>query len=76
MADVIRRKHLALNTEQSYCVWLSRYCRYLKQPPAGLPSEQKLSRFLTALAWDNVSASTQNQAFICHYLAARPSSQG
>lgn len=63
MTDVIRRKHLALNTEQSYCAWLRRYCRYLKQLPAGLPSEQKLSRFLTALARDDVSPSTQNQAF-------------
>jgi integrase len=36
MTDVVLRKHLALNTEQSYCAWLRRYCRYLKQLPAGL----------------------------------------
>ena len=31
--------------------------------PAGLPSEQMLERFLTALAKEDVAASTQNQAF-------------
>ena len=63
MADVIRRKHFALNTEQSYCAWLKRYCNYVKTLPAGTPSEQKLERFLSALARDDVAASTQNQAF-------------
>ena len=63
LSDVIRRKHLALKTEQSYCAWLKRYCHYIKQLPAGLPSEQKLERFLTALARQDVAASTQNQAF-------------
>ena len=63
LTDVIRRKHLSLSTEQSYCGWLKRYCAYLKKLPAHLSSEQKLERFLTALAKDNVAASTQNQAF-------------
>ena len=63
MTEVIRRKHFALNTEQSYCAWLNRYCHYLKKLPAHLPSEQKLERFLTALAKEDVAASTQNQAF-------------
>jgi integron integrase len=63
LTDVIRRKHLSLNTEQSYCAWLKRYCAYLKKLPPHLPSEQKLERFLTALARNDVAASTQNQAF-------------
>lgn len=63
LAEVIRRKHLALNTEQSYCGWLRRYCQQVAGLPAGLPSEQKIEQFLTALAKTNISASTQNQAF-------------
>ena len=63
LTDVIRRKHFALATEQSYRGWLRRYCDYIKLLPASVSSEQKLERFLTALAQDNVAASTQNQAF-------------
>ena len=63
MTDVIRRKHLALSTERSYRAWLRRYCDYLLKVPGHLTSEQKLERFLTALATDGVAASTQNQAF-------------
>jgi site-specific recombinase XerD len=63
LAQVIRRKHLALATERSYCAWLRRYCDNLKGLPAHLSSEQKLERFLNALAQNNVAASTQNQAF-------------
>ena len=63
LTDVLRRKRLALNTEQSYCGWLRRYCDFLKTLPAALPSEQKLERFLTTLARKDVAASTQNQAF-------------
>ncbi len=63
MTEVIRRKHLARNTEQSYCAWLKRYCHYLVKLTTDLPSEQiKLERFFTALAQDGVVASTQNQA--------------
>lgn len=63
LTDVIRRKHLALSTERSYCTWLRRYCDYIVKLPAHLSSTQKLERFLTALAKDDVAASTQNQAF-------------
>jgi site-specific recombinase XerD len=63
LSAVIRRKHLALNTEQIYCGWLKRYCNDLQTLPPHLPSELKLERFLTALAQNHVSASTQNQAF-------------
>ena len=63
LAEIIRRKHLALSTEQSYCGWLRRYCDFVKKFPARLSSEHKLERFLTPLANQNVAASTQNQAF-------------
>ena len=63
LTDMLRRKHFALKTEQCYCAWLKRYCEYVKKLPAPLPSEQKLERFLTALARNDVAASTQNQAF-------------
>lgn len=62
--EVIRRQHKALATEESYLGWLRRYMRALRQMPNGLTSEQKLERFLSELALkQNVSASTQNQAF-------------
>jgi integron integrase len=63
LTDVIRRKHLSLSTEHSYRAWLKRYCAHLNKLPPQLASEQKLERFLTTLAKDDVAASTQNQAF-------------
>lgn len=63
LSDVVRRKHLSLSTEQSYCGWLKRYCAFIQGLPSPLPSEQKLERFLTELAREGVAASTQNQAF-------------
>ena len=54
---------IALATEHSCCAWLRRYCDYIKGLPSHLSSEQKLERFLTALAQKDVAASTQNQAF-------------
>ena len=52
---------ILLKTEQSYCARLRRYCGYVKEFPAHLSSEQKLERFLTALAKQEVAASTQNK---------------
>lgn len=64
LVNVIRRKHLSLSTEQSYCHWLNRFMAYLeKSHPIGISSERKMELFLTMLAKDDVSASTQNQAF-------------
>lgn len=63
LRQVIRLKHFALSTEESYTHWLSRFMRYVVKLPRGLSSEKKLEAFLTALARDEVSASTQNQAF-------------
>jgi hypothetical protein len=61
--DVLRRQHKALSTEDAYIFWLRRYITALRELPQTLPSEKKLERFLTALAQQNVSASSQNQAF-------------
>ena len=63
LTDVLRRKHFALSTERSYVAWLRRYCDFIKTLPSHLASERKLEQFLTALAREGVSASTQNQAF-------------
>ena len=63
MTDVIRRKHLTLSTERSYCAWLRQYCDFVYDIPAHISSEQKLERFLTALAKKDIAASTQNQGF-------------
>jgi len=60
---VIRRKHFALSTEEIYTSWLLRFMRYVVKLPRGLSSEKKLEAFLSSLARDEVSASTQNQAF-------------
>jgi integron integrase len=61
--EVIRRKHFSLATEECYCGWIRRFAAATKQMPANLTSEQRLERFLTDLAKQNVAASTQNQAF-------------
>lgn len=62
--EVLRRQHKAIATEQAYIHWLGRYIHFLASVPNSLPSEQKVERFLTDLALrQNVSASTQNQAF-------------
>ncbi|HXF15443.1 MAG TPA: integron integrase [Burkholderiales bacterium] len=63
LRQVIRRKHFSLSTEESYCGWLRRYMLFVRKLRSGLASEQKVEVFLTTLARDDVSASTQNQAF-------------
>lgn len=59
--DVIRRRHLAYSTEQSYMTWLRRYCKWMKGNREG-DSTQKVGTFLTALAKSGCSPTTQNQA--------------
>ena len=63
LRNTIRRKHFSLSTEDTYAGWLVRFMAYVVKLPYGLPSEKKMEAFLTALARDEVSASTQNQAF-------------
>jgi integron integrase len=63
LIGVCRRQHKALETERSYAGWLRRYCRFIieRRPLGG--SIQRVEAFLTQLAKQDVSASTQNQAF-------------
>lgn len=60
---VCRRQHKSLQTERSYAGWLRRYGRFvIERRPAG-GSIQRVEAFLSQLARQGVSASTQNQAF-------------
>lgn len=62
--EIIRRKHMALATERSYCGWIKRYYDYCLTIPKELTAEAKMESFLTYLAKvHDVSASTQNGAF-------------
>jgi integron integrase len=60
---VIRTKHYAYNTEESYVNWIKQFILFHgKRHPSGLGNEE-VSQFLTYLAVErNVAASTQNQA--------------
>lgn len=63
LRDVIRLRHFSYSTEQSYCSWINRYARFVSERcKAGSPNE-KMEAFLTQLAKQDVSASTQTQAF-------------
>lgn len=64
LSDCIRLHHFSWSTEQSYCAWLVRYMRWLDDCGSGIvTSELRVQGFLTQLARQEVSASTQNQAF-------------
>ena len=62
LRDAIRRRHLAWSTEQSYVTWLRRYEEYLRVKRPEGDSTAKVSGFLTDLAHEDLSASSQNQA--------------
>lgn len=62
MLEVMRARHLSLNTRKSYIYWEKRYCWWLFDHNEGT-SEEKISAFLSSLAnIDNLAISTQNQA--------------
>lgn len=63
MRDVLRLRHMAHSTEDTYVHWLRRFIRFIPRLPDEMASEQKIEAFLTALAKQQVAASTQNQAF-------------
>ena len=54
LKNVIRRKHLSLSTEGSYCGWVSRFCSYIKTMSQQTSSERKVEAFLTSLAEEDV----------------------
>ena len=60
LTEVVRREHLALATELTYCASLRRYCNFLKGLPLHLPNEHKLERLLCG---KSVAANFQSQAF-------------
>jgi hypothetical protein len=63
LRDTIRLRHFALSTEQSYCSWVERFAKFvMERCPMGAPNV-KMEAFLTQLAKQDVSASTQTQAF-------------
>jgi site-specific recombinase XerD len=62
LRDAIRRRHLAWSTEQSYVTWLRRYEEYLRVKRPEGDSTAKVTGFLTDLAHEDLSASSQNQA--------------
>jgi len=61
--DKIRMKHLAYKTEKAYVQWAERFIRFhgLKHPND--MGSMEVESFLTVLAKQGVSSSTQNQAF-------------
>ncbi|MFH1023893.1 MAG: integron integrase [Planctomycetota bacterium] len=64
MVRVIRLRHMSLRTEQTYLGWLRRFHRFTKgKSPSALGTEDARN-FLSHLAVEeNISATTQNQAF-------------
>src|SRR5689334_15148527 len=58
-------RHTSLTTEKSYVYWIRHYAAFLKVPKTEplATTEEKIEAFLTSLALQGVSASTQNQAF-------------
>lgn len=63
--DLCRLKHYSLATEQNYSHWVGRFFLWLQRhhgEVADTPAA-RMEGYLTALAKENVSASTQNQAF-------------
>jgi integron integrase len=64
--EVMRVRHYAIRTEQSYCDWIRRYVRFhrMRSREELLDGTGKVEMFLSDLAVNgNVAVSTQNQAF-------------
>src|SRR6266478_450619 len=64
--EVMRLRHYAIRTEQSYCDWIRRYVQFHKMRSREdlSPGTGKVEEFLSDLAVNgHVAASTQNQAF-------------
>ena len=59
----LRRQHFSKRTLKSYAHWVGEYCDALSEYPASDSSEKKVQRFLSKMAFNDYSASSQNQAF-------------
>ncbi len=64
LRDQLRRQRRSLSTERTYLQWLRRYVDYLRDHPKlrSATSPDKITAFLTSLAYARGSASGQNQA--------------
>lgn len=60
---VMRRQHYSLRTEQAYVQWITRFIRFHHMRHPQEMDTPHLEAFLNHLAQQQVSASTQNQAF-------------
>ena len=61
---MMRRKHYSIRTEKSYLQWIKRFILFHNKRHPKDMAEPEIEAFLTHLAVkENVSASTQNQAF-------------
>ena len=62
---LVAARKIALTTEQSYRVWITQYLRFLDTPEARKieSSERKAEVFLSAMARNDYSKVSQNQAF-------------
>ncbi|MCP5099682.1 MAG: integron integrase [Chloroflexi bacterium] len=62
--NLLRRKHYALSTEQAYVGWIKRFILFHNKRHPNQMGKPEIEAFLTNLATEqNVTASTQNQAF-------------
>lgn len=64
LRNKIRVKHYSIRTEKAYLTWYEKYVRFHKLRHPKEMGEAEIEQFLTHLAVnENVSSSTQNQAF-------------
>lgn len=64
--NVLRGKHYSRSTRRTYLFWVRRYCEALKKNPQvrnAVDSRSRVETFLSGLARQEYSASSQNQAF-------------
>ena len=63
VVDLVRLRHLSLNTERDYCYQIGLYIEWLGRHGKDLPdSRARIEAYLTAMAHRGCGASTQNQA--------------
>lgn len=63
LRNACRVRHLAYNTEKTYCYWIKRFSHHHNKKPLSQMGGPGVEAFLTHLATkDKVAASTQNQA--------------
>ena len=61
--EVIRRKHYSYQTEKTYTHWIKRFILFHHKRHPSEMGKLEIEQFLTSLAHNNLSPSSQNQAF-------------